>query len=88
MDYEIIKPIAGGGLGDCKIGIYQLSGTYEAGGIDIGLKDEPMMLLTNAIYTVAYDQENNKVIFQDSDAEISGGDMDGVKIVVITKGSI
>jgi hypothetical protein len=39
FDYEYVKPVSGGGLGDCKVGIVELSGEYATGGIDIGIKE-------------------------------------------------
>lgn len=88
MDYEIIKPISGGGLGDCKVGIYQITGTYQTGGIDIGIKDQPIFMMTDAGYTAEFNQETNKVLFKSSGTEITDGDdVDGVKIIAIIKGS-
>lgn len=35
--FEYIRPLAGGGLGDCKIGIIEFKGDYVTGGFNIGI---------------------------------------------------
>lgn len=35
--FEYVRPISGGGLGDCKIGIIEFTGDYVVGGFNVGL---------------------------------------------------
>lgn len=89
MDYEFIKPIAGGGLGDCKIGIVEFSGEYTSGGIDIGLKSEPMFMVANMNLAV-FDSSTNKIKILSAvgDEYADGDQMDGQKVLFVYKGSI
>ena len=50
FDYTVVKPISGGGLGDCKVGIVELAGDYVTGGIDVGLKEEPIFITATGGY--------------------------------------
>lgn len=54
VTYNFVKPIAGGGLGDCKIGIVELDGTYVTGGVDIGLKDQPLFMVASDGYGATF----------------------------------
>ena len=54
FDYEYVKPVSGGGLGDCKVGIVELSGDYETGGIDIGIKEEPIFITASGGYQAVF----------------------------------
>ena len=61
VTYNFVKPIAGGGLGDCKIGIVELDGTYVTGGVDIGLKEEPLFIMANGGYGATYSSGKIKI---------------------------
>lgn len=54
FDYTVVKPISGGGLGDCKVGIVELAGDYVTGGIDVGLKEEPIFITATGGYQAVF----------------------------------
>ena len=54
VTYNFVKPIAGGGLGDCKIGIVELAGTYVTGGVDLGIKEEPLFMFASDGYGATF----------------------------------
>lgn len=71
----------GGGLGNKKVMIAELSGTYATGGFAL-FKEEPLFAITSTGYTVAV--ENEKVVLKDGGKEVTAAtDVSGVKIFAI-----
>lgn len=91
---DFIKPIAGGGLGDCKVGIMELSGTYATNGFDSGLKEEPMFMSVNGATQAVYASGKIKLMvptFSTDQVEMAeladGSSVTGIKILFVIKGS-
>lgn len=86
FDYNVIKPISGGGFGDCKVGIVELTGDYATGGIDIGIKDQPAFITADGGYVAQFAE--GKVILKSDGSEVSADtDVTGVKVLFIIKGN-
>lgn len=87
FDYEYVKPVSGGGLGDCKVGIVELSGEYATGGIDIGIKEQPIFITATGGYQAVFGE--GKIVLKTlADGEIAQDtDVTGVKVLFIIKGS-
>lgn len=84
IDYTIVKPISGGGLGDCKVGIVEITGEYVSGGVDIGLKEQPIFMTADGGFNASFAE--GKVVLKEGDTEASGT-IEGVKVLFIIKGS-
>lgn len=90
FDYTVVKPISGGGLGDCKVGIVELAGDYVTGGIDVGLKEEPIFITATGGYQAVFASGKIKLMTaggSSSEEVTQDTDVTGVKVLFIIKGS-
>lgn len=86
VTYNFVKPIAGGGLGDCKVGIVEFDGTYASGGVDVGLKEEPMFMIASGGYGASF-AEGMIEITSGGEEVTDGTSVAGVKVLFVIKGS-
>lgn len=63
VSYENVRPLVGGGLGDCKTGIVEFTGAYATGGVDAGLTQTSIMMLTERGYKAYQVGESGKIAF-------------------------
>jgi len=69
--YENTVPIAGGGIGNYKVGKFVLDGTYPTGGVSLGITNEPMWIMVQG-YHGAWVEATSKIMLT-ADGGFSGG---------------
>jgi hypothetical protein len=63
VSFENVRPSVGGGLGDCKTGIVQFTGAYTTGGVDAGLNQTAIFMITERGYKAYQVGESGKIAF-------------------------
>lgn len=96
MEIAIKKPITGGGLGDFKVGFFQITDItgYKKEGIDIGATGDSVFAMSDGGYFVAV--KDGKLVFPsledstqdeiDSYIEKNKDYINGISIMVVVKG--
>lgn len=54
--FDFVKPVSGGGFGDCKVAVVKFDGgKYKVGGFDLGITDEPLFMFSDSGFRLKFD---------------------------------
>ena len=84
MAVTIVKDVPiGGGLGNKKVSLIELKGTYATGGVAL-FKEEPTFMIASGGYGLIFDAESKKVKILSAGTELTADtSVDAIKIFVI-----